>query len=398
MPSPDYRHRIQQALLHWLSRKTSDYGAQAADDIAALATATGNTRKENQDCAVAMHFDGEDTSQSFNAFIVCDGIGGMQDGGVCARIAVAAFTSALLERRSQTAMDRLLWAVRSANDEIHAIYRENGGTTLSCIFQEYKRPPLAINVGDSRIYKVTPKEVSQLTTDDNIASQMKAMSNGAIVTGQVSFGKQLTQFVGIGPELLPRELQLPEVDISGYLMTSDGIHCISQETFCEIIQHAPTPLDRVKRLSAVARWGRATDNSTALFVPLPKTEGRESSPGFDKLTLWDSFQRTEMLLEFGYYRKDRVNYPRYFPNKKGKKRGGSQVEGRQPSSPDPLHPDSLEAESKLQTTESLSPLATAAHPEDLESSNSIEPVKFIKKPRETLTFELEEDTDAKTAN
>jgi PPM family protein phosphatase len=100
MTSPEYANRLRANIFSWLSRKTSDYGTQNIPEIsAAIGTDLGQSRKANQDYGAVARYSGHSVADSWTAFALCDGIGGLRDGGVCARTAMAALFTSLLQSR-----------------------------------------------------------------------------------------------------------------------------------------------------------------------------------------------------------------------------------------------------------------------------------------------------------
>jgi len=128
----DHIQRLKDDIFLWLSRPAPETGSQSVDLLSsAIATAKGSTRQENQDCAVAAHYSSEPHGPVVTAFVLCDGIGGMQDGGTCARLAAAMFVASLVGHRLEKPVSRGIRAARAANDEIFQRYKEDGGTTVS---------------------------------------------------------------------------------------------------------------------------------------------------------------------------------------------------------------------------------------------------------------------------
>jgi PPM family protein phosphatase len=246
---------------------------------------------------VVARYTGSSPLDSWTAFVLCDGIGGLRDGGICARKAIAAFLTDFLGEAAHSLFNRLTNAARSANNELFSLYRSNGGSTISCFVFDQRKNAAALNVGDTRIYACDGRSVTQISVDDTLASQISNIQK-LEASKSSPFAKQLTQFLGIGPEIQFRELRTDNrSEQRGYLLTSDGVHGLWNDVIKEIVPFAPTPSDVVKRLLALSRWGRANDNATAVFFST-EVEGADEPRGpAGSMAIWDSFARLDLIID-----------------------------------------------------------------------------------------------------
>lgn len=108
---------------------------------------------------------------------VADGMGGMEAGEVASRAAVEAFLADQPPDLSD-AMVQAEWtlsAAQSANTAVRAaLAGQAGGATLSGIVVYNRRVSLA-HVGDSRIYRINPQGIEQLTRDHSLVASLVAM-------------------------------------------------------------------------------------------------------------------------------------------------------------------------------------------------------------------------------
>lgn len=276
--------QIQLQIQRWLSRKTtSESVRQVAGLPIALSSDTGLIRSENQDRLVLLRAQ-VTNDKSFVVGVLCDGMGGMVDGEVCAELAVSFFIASCIINRQMALKERLLNATNSANDAIYEKYHGDGGATLSAFIMDNDRQIEVVNVGDSRIYLETDRGFEQITTDDTIAGQLKNNSYISEVSG-------LLQYIGIGPSLEPHFIELPPIDsISKLLMTSDGVHYIAHETLKRLVQPSLPASEIIKRLTNVAKWCGGHDNASALLITdLHSLFSKYEEVHTGTVEIWDPF-------------------------------------------------------------------------------------------------------------
>jgi PPM family protein phosphatase len=296
--------RIQERILQlehiasWLGRPKSDSAAAPVENLRIALGSSTNLRAENQDRVVVARFLSPVRSQCFALFAVADGIGGMKEGGRCADLALATLISELAASNENLPKLRLTRALNIANETLYSMFRERGGTTLAMIYATPTSHPIGLNVGDSRIYQfLDGAALKQISTDDNVQSQMRLLSPSQEkpVAGQI--GRQLTQFVGMNGPIDPRSfLELTE---GAYLLTSDGAHAQGAEIMRLIIANSTAPLDTIKRLMLISRWIGTKDNASALFANSIRElfENVEQSGG-NTCELWDPGGQLTVLWEF----------------------------------------------------------------------------------------------------
>lgn len=252
---------LQDRLARLLSRGTEPrYVRSLLDPPIILATELGR-RTENQDRAAVMRMrSGFRPNRPMIAVAISDGMGGMQDGGACASLTIAALFEALVKFRTLPTSDRIREATVAANERVHEFAKGHGGATLSAVVIEAAEPPWLVNVGDSRIYADLRRSegnrgLDRLTTDDSLAEAFGGD------------GRDLLQFMGMGPGIQPHVRVIP-TEAQVILLTTDGVHFLDQSLFSEIYLRADTIKQAVDRLSALARWFGAPDNATiTAFAP-----------------------------------------------------------------------------------------------------------------------------------
>lgn len=176
-------------------------------------TDVGIKKEVNQDSLIirrAMTEVGEVTFIS-----VCDGMGGLSFGELASAEAVNVLNSwfdedlpeLLMEGISdQSFKDSILPRIEEADEKISQYGREHNvdcGTTMTAILL-YNNHYATVNIGDSRIYKLTAKEIEQLTHDQSVVQQL--LDRGQITAEESETHPQrsvLLQCVGIGERAVP---------------------------------------------------------------------------------------------------------------------------------------------------------------------------------------------------
>jgi protein phosphatase len=212
----------------------------------AVLSDTGMERANNEDSAAA------DLERGL--FIVADGMGGHAAGEVASRVAVEATLSTMRSRprpaRSRDEAELLLQALHDANTAVVSEAEKRGtlgmGTTLSAVCVR-KRSAVIANVGDSRVYLVSKKRVTQLTTDHTMVNQM--VERGLLRPEEARTHPDkhvLTMAIGTQGILEPQVLHAKVPARGRLLLCTDGLHDLVGEE--EIAS-----LARTEDLEAAAR-------------------------------------------------------------------------------------------------------------------------------------------------
>src|SRR4051794_1790154 len=100
---------LEERLTRWLNRTAPERGVNTMTfPGVVLSTDVGLKRAENQDRTAVMRVNpSTDGERAFLAVVVCDGMGGMTDGALCASKALAAFLYALVRHRKEQLHVRL---------------------------------------------------------------------------------------------------------------------------------------------------------------------------------------------------------------------------------------------------------------------------------------------------
>lgn len=301
---------FESNLVGWLMRKTSSSAVRRVADLPiAVASNVGLVREENQDRAAIFRFS-DYAGKQYLLAVLCDGMGGMNDGAICAAEAVAFFVRSVLQNVNKIHPEHCLeLAAMYANERIFEQYFGKGGATLSAtLCMSHRSEIYWVNIGDSRIYKYGSKYLQQLTVDDTVAGQLAREPN------EYQGRNELLQFVGVGPVAEPHVGRDIDVSDSGvYLLSSDGVHFLPARILHQINLNASEPAIAARRMTDLAMWCGGHDNAS-IIVGEFSSEILNAVPGIqaDCLEVWDSFGDARFFgirrLVYDLSQRDRKNY------------------------------------------------------------------------------------------
>ena len=174
--------------------------AVVAQPIIGCCTIIG-TRPTQQDCAEAVEFNLED-GRHVALGTVCDGMGGMKDGGRASRHSVDRLSQLIAERGiPESPLQFLREAVKKIDAEVYSFKDEDGqrlcsGSTLVSAMYDGRRLHW-VSVGDSRIYLLHGGKLRQLTRDHNYANFSGNVTGNYVDDVSGGRGDALVSFIGI---------------------------------------------------------------------------------------------------------------------------------------------------------------------------------------------------------
>lgn len=235
-------------------------------------TDPGMVRAQNQDAYQIVQLD-----RNTVLGIVCDGMGGAKSGNVASSLAAEVFVEEI--RRTwtpymdQEKVDQMLRsAVKLANftvfDQSCQFEEFEGmGTTLVAILIRGKHAT-AINVGDSRAYKVDRSGIRQITRDHSLVQLMVDRGELTPEMARTYPGKNfITRAVGteatVASDLYHTEVQKGDF----FLLCSDGLSNMmdNQEILFEVL-HGMKKQNCCQRLLDIAKNRGAPDNVTSILI------------------------------------------------------------------------------------------------------------------------------------
>ncbi|PIE82300.1 MAG: hypothetical protein CSA11_01050 [Chloroflexi bacterium] len=205
-------------------------------------------------------------------YIVADGVGGQEHGGIAARMAVAVLSDAFYRARTQTQSipQALKNSIEQANqavfDEAAARGLRMGATVVTAVHHEGTL--YIAHVGDSRAYLVTEDELKLLTCDDSLVQQQ--LNDGVITPAEAAqhqFRNLVTQVLGNKLEIdvhlaEPRPFSAGET----LILCSDGLSgVVESDEMLNIAQNYPASA-AAEQLVEAAKKADSQDNITAVVV------------------------------------------------------------------------------------------------------------------------------------
>ena len=231
----------------------------------------GRIRSENQDSVMT-----EDFSDGVLA-IVCDGMGGMQNGSAASQIAIAAAAEKFRqdyspEMDSEAVCELLRAAAAHANQKVyrasvHGAVPSRMGTTLVAAYARAQEAFL-VNVGDSRAYLITDAGSARPLTTDHTVVQL-LYEQGAITADERATHarrNELMRAIGVSTRVLADTQSLPLKEQDRLVLCSDGCYgMISDDRLAELARET-APEDFPARVIAEANENGGKDNISVVLL------------------------------------------------------------------------------------------------------------------------------------
>lgn len=254
-----------RAYLDWLLKALKDGKLTSAQDLVAelegaiqtLAqgmlvtvdwaanTDQGPTRDRNEDACYPENDPRQqrlpcpaDRIETLPLLLVCDGIGGHEQGSVASQTAIKLLQQELepltqqaypspgaIAQRLKQALILANDAISARNNDEHRSARARMGTTVVVALVHFPYVSIA-HIGDSRAYRISPHTCYQITVDDDVASREAQMGYALYSEAvQLPSGGALIQALGISDSglLYPSVQHLLLDDPAVLLLCSDGL-------------------------------------------------------------------------------------------------------------------------------------------------------------------------------
>lgn len=239
-------------------------------------------REEQQDSAYAY------CDESLAFAIVCDGMGGTENGAQASRIAVDYMRSMLKAYLSDPVPGNMVHFLSDSMTALDSrvtaeLGMQRGGTTAVAVaLREDKL--FWFSAGDSRLYIFRGGELVQATRDHNYYLRLnEQLERGAIsqehYDRESSRGEALISFMGVGGlpvfDLTSHPLQVEDGDI--LLLTTDGLYkAIPQDLIGYILRGKEAlsiKADKLIRQIAVLKQSVVLDNTTFALIKINNRGG-----------------------------------------------------------------------------------------------------------------------------
>ena len=224
----------------------------------------GLVRSHNEDSFVV--------DDALGLYAVADGMGGALAGETASSIAAETLTAEVRQAGRDASADTLVGAVELANRNVrweaeHNPAYQGMGTTLVAVLVRLPRIHL-VSVGDSRAYRWSQGELSQLTSDHSWAAEVgQGLGLSAQQLKSHPYRNVLTRAVGSDEkiEVTAEEVSMLPGDL--LLLSSDGLHGVAgAEKLGEVLSQAESLEARCQALIEAVLANGAPDNATAVLV------------------------------------------------------------------------------------------------------------------------------------
>ena len=251
------------------------------DFVTMAVSSVGNVKEVNQDY---YFFEQGRTERGNIVFaILCDGMGGLQQGEFASKTVVEAFKAWGKEHLPDYSLGEFVdaeirreWTelVNRCNHYLHAYDRERGislGTTLTVLLMTEERYYI-MNIGDSRAYALEAG-IRQLTRDHTVVQREVDLGKLSAYDAEKDSRRNiLLQCIGASDQIYPDFFFGAPEPKATYLLCSDGFrHEVSGEELYQVLQRnrRESLEDLEGALKILLRWNlerQERDNLTAIAI------------------------------------------------------------------------------------------------------------------------------------
>lgn len=229
----------------------------------------GKVRKTNEDEVKGL------INQNGNVLlVVCDGIGGVKNGGYASKLAMSTLVSDFSSKKGFFSfvdgyawllkegkkVNKLIFDYQAMNPDFHGI-----GTTLVCVLI-IKNKFILLNVGDSRCYLLQNQKLSQITEDQTYVNYL--LKSGLITKEEaLTHPKRhyLTNCVGMNPSF-SCDIKVFDYKGESIMLCSDGLY--NNVSFNDLEANLNTSYscdEKVRNLVDIANNNGGSDNISIIL-------------------------------------------------------------------------------------------------------------------------------------
>ncbi len=232
------------------------------------ATSAGRIRPLNEDA----YYVSEPNSTGMVLAIVADGMGGHNAGEIASGKAVGIVQKDVIEQGDKSAREILVKAVDDANREIYEMSKNKKslsgmGTTMTACVAENNNVT-AVQVGDSRLYRIRKDSITQITKDHSLVEML--VESGEITKEEAKSHPQkniITRAVGTDKTVESDVYEFKTKKDDVILLCSDGlVNMVEDETILSIINTSKNLEEAANNLVLNAETAGGTDNITVILI------------------------------------------------------------------------------------------------------------------------------------
>jgi serine/threonine protein phosphatase PrpC len=269
---PPISDAFRRALIDGITSQKWDVALHRTVEDLGLAYAShpGLKRRRNED-RLAIAQVQSCSGERYTLAIVCDGVGGSENGDRAATLAIAGSIIELCAQRMKVPLgalaDRL---IRAADEFVRAELKGRGTTTMALLLAAPSGQCIAANIGDSRVYAWNPSgELVQISTDDTVENELRALPGdhrgfmqahhlrGRIsqAIGEPGRGSEDLRIVGFSRSAFP----------AGVILGTDGLWRAA-DSFDAVVANSEGSAEAVRRAVQLANWCGGGDNASIVAI------------------------------------------------------------------------------------------------------------------------------------
>lgn len=223
----------------------------------------------------------------FRIAAVADGMGGHLSGDVASSVAILAvqrfyetivgkactwplpYDGDLTNEENCIAVG-LRWANYQVFNEARKVATNAamGTTVVAAMFTPNAEQVIVGHVGDSRCYRIRDGEISSLTTDHSLVSEVTEIAPWLSPEEIEQLpGNVVTRALGMGPDVVVDLLTVDTKVGDTYLLCTDGLNgMLSDEEIFQVTTKSSSPGERCEELIERANLAGGTDNTTVVLI------------------------------------------------------------------------------------------------------------------------------------
>lgn len=217
-----------------------------------------------------------------NLFLVADGMGGHKAGDYASRYLTEHFVKKIRSSGDTRPIAVLSKAIRECNRELFMLSQneedlQGMGTTLVAA-TVMNSTLCAANVGDSRLYLIDHRGISQITKDHSYVEAL--VDRGQMKRGSIEYERRkniITRAVGVDRNVAADFFEVPLSAGDYFLLCSDGLsNMITNRDMLKIIRRGGSVRSMVDTMIRMANDRGGKDNISAVLVWNTASEVKEN--------------------------------------------------------------------------------------------------------------------------